>query len=183
MTMKRIGLGALWAGVLGGAFVSVRHTDAIEWGAYAAAAVLALAGVILLRRSAAATASDGARVERDVGSLHDSAAQLVARLDAIVAERATLGVYEVKDRIDGALVEPLGVFADRREALIVAHGLDVYADVMTHFAHGERLINRAWSASADGYVDEVWRCVEAAQTLMQQARDRLVARGTPTSEP
>jgi hypothetical protein len=37
----------------------------------------------------------------------------------------------------------------------VAYGLPGFAAVMGPYAGGERYLNRVWSASADGYVDEV----------------------------
>ena len=33
--------------------------------------------------------------------------------------------------------------------------MSVFADVMNDFAVGERYLNRVWSASIDGYIDEV----------------------------
>jgi hypothetical protein len=51
--------------------------------------------------------------------------------------------------------------------------LQRYADVMSRFATAERLINRSWSASVDGYVDEVWSCTERAETMMVEAHTLL----------
>jgi len=45
-----------------------------------------------------------------------------------------------------------------------------YANIMSPFAIGERLLNRAWSASADGYVDEVKDCIRRARVEMQRAK-------------
>ena len=39
--------------------------------------------------------------------------------------------------------------------MIHVFGMQNYADVMSNFAAGERYINRVWSASTDGYEDEV----------------------------
>ena len=33
--------------------------------------------------------------------------------------------------------------------------LQAYTDVISYFASGDRYLNRVWSASADGYIDEV----------------------------
>ena len=172
--MRRVGLVSLWLGVLGGSFVSVRHAEHIEWGAYAAAAVVAIVGVVILRRTAGVAAFGAERVKQDISTLRNHLEAVISGLQRILDGRDEGSVYDVRDRIDQGLAEPLGAFADRRETLIAAHGLDAYAEVMTRFAGGERLINRAWSASADGYVDEVWPCLERARGLMQEARDRFV---------
>jgi hypothetical protein len=49
-------------------------------------------------------------------------------------------------------------------------GLQGYADVMSAFAAGERYINRVWSASTDGYVDEVHSYLERATQQIREAR-------------
>ena len=51
--------------------------------------------------------------------------------------------------------------------MIHVFGMQNYADVMSHFAAGERYINRVWSASTDGYVDEV-------RTYLERARDQFI---------
>ena len=89
--------------------------------------------------------------------------------------RKTLDVYEIKDRIDEQLAPELASFADAREAMIPSFGMQGYADVMTRFAGAERMINRAWSASADGYIDEVWKCLERASALLDEAGERFTA--------
>ena len=51
--------------------------------------------------------------------------------------------------------EDLANFAEARESIIHRYGSRSYAEIMSSFAAGERYINRVWSASTDGYVDEV----------------------------
>ncbi len=61
----------------------------------------------------------------------------------------------VQHRIDELFPGDLNTFVEARETIPHVYGLQAYADVMSHFAAGERYLNRVWSASADGYVDEV----------------------------
>jgi hypothetical protein len=83
--------------------------------------------------------------------------------------------------IDDRLALDLATFVNARETMIHIHGLQAYADVMTQFAAAERSINRAWSASADGYIDEVWICLDRAKTLMTNAQQTL--KGAPEVQP
>jgi len=48
-----------------------------------------------------------------------------------------------------------------------------YADVMSHYAGGERYLNRVWSASADGYVDEVNTYLDRSLEQFRLALDML----------
>ena len=63
--------------------------------------------------------------------------------------------------------------ATLRESIGHAYGLQSYADVMTHFATAERYLNRCWSASTDGYIDEVHTYLTRARDQFTQALDLL----------
>jgi hypothetical protein len=67
------------------------------------------------------------------------------------------------------LREDLNDFANARESMKHIFGLQNYADVMSAFAAGERYINRVWSASTDGYVDEVRSYLERATQQFREA--------------
>jgi hypothetical protein len=53
-------------------------------------------------------------------------------------------------------------------------GLQVFADVMSAFAAGERYVNRVWSASADGYRHEAITYLHKAATRFREASQQLV---------
>ena len=78
--------------------------------------------------------------------------------------------------IDDQLAVELAEFAELRGSLIAAFGLQEYAGIMSEFALAERTINRIWSASADGYIDEVHRCLDRAIRHVQRAATRLDGR-------
>jgi hypothetical protein len=164
----------MWIGFIAAAFVSTRQLDAIAWGWYAATGIVAVAGVVILRRTAGAAASDTETVRANIGVLESSARKIVEGITALNRGRGEINVYDVHGRIDAELAAEFAGFADARESMIHAIGLQEYADVMGNFARAERLVNRAWSASADGYVDEVWSCLAAAEEAMGEA-DRLLA--------
>ena len=56
--------------------------------------------------------------------------------------------------------------------MIDAFGLQAYADVMSDFASAERYLNRAWSASTDGYIDEVMRSLDRSREQFLAASER-----------
>ncbi len=66
-------------------------------------------------------------------------------------------------------------FVAARSRLIARFGMGGYARLMDRFAAAERQVNRAWSAAADGYVDESTTCLEAAAELLRETGDRLKA--------
>ena len=90
------------------------------------------------------------------------------RSQVAIAEPGDVTAY-----IDDNLVELFADFGDARNALIQQFGLSGFADVMTQFASGERFVNRAWSASADGYMDEASASLERAESHLQRAQQQM----------
>ena len=79
----------------------------------------------------------------------------------------------IRDSIDLKLRNDLRRFADARESMVHLFGLQVYADIMSNFAAGERYINRVWSASADGYAEEATAYLGKAATQFGEAQRQL----------
>lgn len=171
--MRPIGHALLWIGFVAAAFVTTREAGAIAWKWYGVTAAVGVLGVVFLRHTYRAGAADAETVRAHIGVLEASARKLVDGIAAMNRDRETIFVYDVHGRIDADLKEEFAAFAESRESMIPAIGLQQYAEVMDNFARAERFVNRAWSASADGYVDEVWTCLEAGEAAMREA-DRLL---------
>jgi hypothetical protein len=167
--MRRTGHVLMWIGFLAAAFLTTRQLDAVNWGLYLPAAVVGIAGVAILRRTAGQAASHGETVRENLSTLEASLGRLVTNIETMNRDRETIHVYDVHKRIDGELIGDLASFAEARESMIHGIGLQEYAQVMDHFARAERAVNRAWSASADGYVDEVWTYLGVAERSMRKA--------------
>ncbi|MHC4875610.1 MAG: hypothetical protein ACYTGL_03865 [Planctomycetota bacterium] len=174
--MRKLSMLLFAVGFVTTALVTVAHADTeglgwqtINWLHYALAGSVGVAGVIGLRRTAGETESKHEKIEGDIEELRGSLGRVVDRLEALLKDSESISVYDVHQRIDDQFMEDLGVFADARESMIPRFGLQPYADIMSLFAGGERLLNRAWSASADGYVDETWTCITSADRQMKSA--------------
>jgi hypothetical protein len=101
--------------------------------------------------------------------LGDSLRNIQSNLEEICSRKSDLPVYEARFEIDRLFREDLNNFANARESMIHVFGMQNYADVMSAFAAGERYINRVWSASTDGYVDEVHQYLEKARNQFAEA--------------
>lgn len=178
--MRTTGLILTFGSFLVCAFISVRRGDAcglewqtIEWLYYLPAFLVGVVGVVLLRSSAREAATQSHKVEADLETLHTSLERIRTTIARLSAARGTTDVYDVHKAIDRALVDDLGAFVEARESLIPIYGLQPYAFVMNEFALGERLVNRTWCASADGYADEVWACIDGAALRFDNAAKLL----------
>jgi hypothetical protein len=172
----------LWAGFLSAAFIVVRRTETpedpwatINWAAYAVALAVAIAGVIQLRRTKKALRDDDETHAGNVDEMAASLQRLLLQLKAWQSPDEKPSVHDMHRQIDARLTGDLAAFAERRGSLVDAFGLEQYAQIMTEFALAERTINRMWSASADGYMDEVNACHERAIAQLEAAISRLEA--------
>ncbi len=181
MRVERIsGHFLLWGGFLAGAFITVRSAEvedapwsSISWPAYGAAMLVAVFGVIVLRATKRPLIAGAVEQGDAIDELADLLKKLHATLQDWSASSDQLPVYDVHGMIDRELADDLARFAELREAIIPEFGLDHYAKVMTEFALAERTINRTWSASADGYIDEVQVCLQRAALHVAAARKCL----------
>ncbi|WP_297090367.1 cell division protein [Thermococcus sp.] len=148
MEMKKlIGNVLLTAGLIAGSITAARIPP--MWGGLAASLVVMGAGILLRRQGAreelhraAESGTGGVReLERLLG---DALARLEKVLDA-PAEKAHAELTKILEELDE--------FAEKAQPLRI-EGLMTYGKIMSIFSRGERALNRAWSAFADGYEEE-----------------------------
>lgn len=141
----------------------------IPWPWYLGSVAVCVVGIVVLRQGKSAESQKSEKSQSSLADIQSSLERLVANVNLIAKDVETLAPSKIAQRIDDVLAEDFLMFADGRESITKEFGLDVYADVMTQFAAGERAINRAWSASADGYVDEAATCFERGSQLLNEA--------------
>lgn len=151
--------------------VAMFDVTEVNWLLFAAPLAVGFFGVIWHRRRLHAQASHGEVVTGNLTTLQTALASIVNNLQPMVDKPDELPTHQARFEIDRLFREDLNKFANAREAMSHAFGLQAYADVMSSFAAGERYINRVWSASADGYVDEVNEYLKRAHTQFQDALD------------
>ena len=166
--------------------VRVREFAFGRWQ-YAWLFALALAGLVagslLVRRAAAqaqlALQADAER--RPQGTPQGALAEIIAvarelqrELPALAAdaERAE-AIIERVARVQAVLALQV---VEGRDALLGTLGMTAYAELMDAFSRLERALNRAWSAAADGVLDEALRSIDAAVALAPEVERRLGGR-------
>lgn len=154
----------LVAGFLGTAFTASLDATEMNWPWYLAAGIVGVIGVYIVKTSARRDAQADHILEADRVMLHQSLASIVTNLEELNLGKAEIPTHEMRFEIDRLFRIDLNAFVDARESMKHLYSLQDFADVMSAFSVGERNINRVWSASADGYVDEVMNYLERAQT-------------------
>lgn len=166
----------LWIGFLGGAFFSVLRLEdpdaawsTIPWGYYGVSALVGIGGVVLLRLDKAAQAVSSESAGAELTAVQESLSKVSEQVTNLRSNLDNMSCEDVLDYIDEECAPLLAEFADGRMSISNRFGTKRYAEVMTEFASGERYLNRAWSAAADGYVDEVDASVGHANTFLLAA--------------
>jgi hypothetical protein len=152
----------------------------VPWPGYLAAMTVGFIGVVLVRRAKRSHASDEAKTDAEYSTVRSSLETLTAVIDRLNA-KADLRPGQALREIDDRCMEPFSEFAEARQALVKRFGMKVYADVMTEFASAERLVNRSWSAAADGYVDEVVSSLQTAGRHLHRAQELLALAESETA--
>lgn len=171
--MRALGFVLLTSGFLAGAYFASLDPSVTDWWRFAPAVAVAAIGVAILRvqQKRAATSSEKLSGDREV--LLSSMDNIVANLETLRSRRDSLPPFETRFEIDRLFRDDLFRFAEARGALVHLFGLQQYADIMSEFAAGERYLNRVWSASADGYADEVAAYIDKAAGQFSAAREVL----------
>jgi len=171
--MKNFGYFLVAAGFLGGAFATSLDVQKVDWILFAGTAGAAFIGLLIYKRQLSTLARSEEVLEVNRVELRESIANIVNDLGDVFEGELTQGAV-LRDRIDLKIREDLRRFADARESMVHLFGLQTYADIMSHFAAGERYVNRVWSASADGYDSEANTYLRKAAGQFDEARQQLL---------
>lgn len=169
-------------GTVGAAFGVARTDPSVEGWVKAfqvdvpwtlASLVVLGAGIVLSRsarkQAAESEGGDGA----SLGAAGEALGSVASSVDSLVEKLGSIGPEALHAEVDAIVSGPVTDFVENRNALTIAHGVAGYAAVMGPFAQGERYLNRAWSASTDGYRDEAVEYVRRAAPVMREARNLL----------
>jgi len=170
MNIKTLALLIIMVSFLAGAFVCVLDPTQVNWGWFVPILIVGVVALFIYRKAHHVEAKASHRLSGNLQILESSLENILGNLENLNDDSVNLPVYEARFEIDRLLREDLSNFANARESMKHVFGLQNYAEVMSAFAAGERYINRVWSASTDGYVDEVRRYLERATQQFREAR-------------
>ena len=178
-TRRIIGLLLITASFVAGSLVSIWDPAVIDWTHFTIAMVIGVVGVAIVQIDIRRQATSEEALQGNFETLDKALAAIVKDMKTLEGDKTSLDVYELPDRIDETFREEIHHFVEAREAIAHLWGMQAYADVMTHFAAGERYLNRVWSTAADGYIDEAHVYVAKSLEQFEQALGRLEALEVP----
>jgi hypothetical protein len=160
-------------GFLAGAYFLTGVKGPVLGSGFAISFVVALVGVVILRVVTRKRAAAGEKVTAEINIAEQSLSCLANGVAELETTKADIYVYDLPKEIDKRFNESLERFVESRESIAVAYGLPAYAAVMSHFAAGERYLNRVWSCSVDGYIDEAHKFLGFARDQFDEGLAKL----------
>lgn len=157
--------------------------EGAEWSdalpIFVAGAVVGVVGLVWWRRLrsqiAAAMPAQSAPDQDPFALL----AGLIPDAKSLAAEVGTLQAPEIQVGVDRLLDTWVLPFAEVRQSVIDRLGMQKGAEILVTIAYGERMLNRVWSAAADGHLPEARACLpEAVDALQEAAQIAAKARET-----
>ncbi len=167
--MRKFGYAMITVGFLAGALVAVLDETNVQWAYFAGTIVLGALGILIVRLGLHRDSRSEQKISVNMQDIELSLSRIVENIDSLNEEKQSINPYDIRHRIDELFTEDLTTFVQARETLAQVHGLQAYADVMSHFASAERYLNRVWSASADGYINEVATYLDKAKVRFSEA--------------
>jgi hypothetical protein len=171
--MKKLGYAMITAGFLAGALAAVVDKEAVRWEYFAGSLVAGAIGIVVARAVHAQKSLSEERLTSNMQAIELSLARIVSNMKQLNAQKQSINAYDVRHRIDELFTDDITSFVEARQCIAQVHGLQAYANVMSSFAAGERYLNRVWSASADGYIDEVNAYLDKAAEQFVESFERI----------
>jgi hypothetical protein len=171
--MKVIGFLMVTVGFIGAALAAVLAEDEVKWLLYVPALAVGAAGVAAIRIDESQHSKTEHHVVARIETVESSLERIFSNIKKLNAEKHSIHTYDMRYRIDELFVDDLGAFVDARQSIAHRYGLAAYGEVMSSFAAGERYLNRVWSASADGYIDEVNAYLDKAQEQFADSHQKV----------
>ncbi len=167
--MKKLGYLLLVVGFLAGSFFAVEQREGVRTANFLVSLAIGAVGVGMARAAKRQEATAADTIKANLEVIETSLASVVEKVVRLDEGKDEEDVYELRHIIDREFPDDLDAFVQARYSLRHSFGLQAFADVMNPFAAGERYLNRVWSASTDGYIDEAHKYVTMAREQFEEA--------------
>jgi hypothetical protein len=171
--MKNLAFTAVILSFLAGSYLASLDERLMNWTYFMPVMLVGFIGAFLYKKEANAAAKQGDLLQNNKKVLIESLDNVLKNLEALNGRKEQVPTYDMRFEIDKLFRDDLINFADARDSMKHLFGIQAFADIMSSFAAGERYINRVWSASTDGYVDEVLMYVEKSYLQFQHAKEEF----------
>ncbi len=171
--MKNLGYLLIAIAFLCGSFLAVERAQGVAELPFLGMLAVGAVGVALARTATHRESRHEDVVAANISAIETSLGSVVKKIEALDRDKESIDVYELRHHIDREFPDDLDAFVQARESIAHSFGLQAYADVMNPFAAGERYLNRVWSTSTDGYIDEAHTYIGKSHEQFEEALEKF----------
>ena len=145
----------------------------MKWPFVVSCVALAASMVILRKKPASDTGSEAAILAMHASyDFRESIDRVIDAIERLIERPDKPSLKEIHSGLDLLIENELFDFAQNRDALL-ALGYGPYARIISTFSRAERMLNRSWSASVDGYEEESFESLELALDLFGELKEEM----------
>jgi len=171
--MKKLSFLLVALSFLAGSYLTSLDKEHVNWMYFIPVLLIGFASAFWFQKISSEENKHGDVLKNNKKILIESLNNIINNLSDLNGRKDKVPTYDMRFEIDKLFRDDLLNFAEARESMKHLFGLQHYADIMSSFAAGERYINRVWSASTDGYIDEVMMYVEKSYDQFQHAKEEF----------
>jgi hypothetical protein len=134
-------------------------TTAVSLGALAVAAM----GLVAWRIADRRVPVDAGHDRGEAGDPIELARQILQPVRQLCADAPSLDGDRLREEVDQIIDRYVLPFTSARDVVVHRLGIRQGAELVIDFALGERLLNRVWSAAADGHLPEALAALRQAE--------------------
>lgn len=173
--MKTIGYILISISFLAGSLAAIVDQEHVRWNYVIGALAVGVIGIFCARIGHRKVHTSEEKLNENIRYVETALEKIVSNITQLNSQKESINTYDVRHKIDELFLEELDIFIDARQSIAHIYGLSAYGDIMSSFAAGERYLNRVWSASADGYIDEVNTYIEKAREQFTDCFNKIQA--------
>ncbi len=171
--MTKIGIVLIAVGFIAGTLTTTFSMTEVKWFPFVISVVVGIIGIVLVKISIKKQDQSKEVLTKNMESISASISNIVKKLKTLNEQKKDINTYDILHKVDELFLEDLNTFVETRKSISHTYGVQAYADVMSHFAAGDRYLNRVWCASADGYIDEVNMYIEKSLEQFEDSQKKL----------
>jgi hypothetical protein len=171
--MKKLGYLLVFVGFVTASLVTVTDVLQVNWIYFTIFLVISIIGIVLIRSSEKKETMHEETLSKNMKAIEESLERIVDDVKWIRSGIDLEKPQDIHKKIDEKLPNHLETFVESRKTIGHVYGLQAYGHVMNYFAAAERYLNRVWSASADGYIDEAVEYMEKCEQQFEEALGSL----------
>ena len=173
--MKKLGYLLVFFGFVAASLVTVTDVLQVNWMYFTVFLAISIIGIFMIRGSDRRETMHEETLSKNMKAIEASLERIVNDVKLIRSGIDPDKPQDIHKKIDEKLPDHLETFVESRKTIGHVYGLQAYGHVMNYFAAAERYLNRVWSASADGYIDEVVEYMEKSEHQFEEALGSLRA--------